>query len=88
MDKKKNQLFGVSFSFFFVFREEEKTQKIERKLKVENYWFSGKNIFGNEISKRSRGFEYWSSPTKPGNKTEPSSETLPSFNYTGDISDI
>lgn len=58
VDKKKISYLGFHFHFFFVFREEEKTQKIERKLKVENYWFSGKNIFGNEISKRSRGFEY------------------------------
>lgn len=34
-----------------------------------------------------KGFEQHGSPTKPGNKTAPSSGTLPSFNYTGDISD-
>lgn len=71
-------------SFFFFYLEEEGTHK---KKKMEGWKLLG---FGKKYFwqwNEQKGFEQHGSPAKPGNKTAPSSETLPSFNYTGDISD-
>lgn len=71
-------------SFFFsTWRKKGRT----RNKKMEGWKLLG---FGKKYFwqwNEQKGFEQHGSPAKPGNKTAPSSETLPSFNYTGDISD-